>query len=193
MEESALKIEGHTLSGRGKATKHILQEYDEFSTATAEQILPGSLNVVLREPILLDSQKAKIISGGSRLLWKAHLFDKPVWVYRFLHAPLHVVEILSSDHLRTELSLKDGDVVELKLASEIVVDLTFRQKAAWTFIWKGREKWSYNWDYYFLGTQKLSIDLGATQFASDKSIVESLIGFIGRGLRRLGASLTNSL
>lgn len=183
MEIPQQEIQGYVLSGRGKASQQIQDEYQSFFEATGEDIILGSLNVILEGPVFFDTTIAKKASDGRRLLWKAYLFDQPVWVYRFPHAPMQVAEIISSVHLRDMFDLADGDKVSINVPKSSLVDLTVRQRLAWSFLWRGRESWSYDNDRYYFIIKDLSVDLGATQLASHKSVFKSFIRFIKRQFR----------
>jgi len=176
-------LQGRVMSGRGNAKKHISSEYDSFREGLGEDILPGSLNLILSSPAFFNHDTAISVSNGKRLLWKAQIADQPVWVYRFPHAPLQVAEILAPFHLRDKFGLSDGDLVKLSLATRDIVPLTMRQKLAWFLIWKGRETWSYHPEGYYYRTRGLSVDLGATQVASKASALRALFQFAKRGLR----------
>lgn len=176
-------VMGEVLSGRGKAAEHIEQEMIQFREATGEDFIPGSLNIALAEPIFFDFKQAKSVSEGERLLWKAHLMGEPVWVYRFPHAPLHIVEVLSTKHLRNHLDLRDGQSVPIEIDKHIAVNLTLQQRIAWILLWKGRETWSYKRDNYYLRTRSLSIELGATQAISKKGFTRALLSYVRRGFK----------
>lgn len=176
-------VTGAVLSGRGKAAAHIKEDFEEFCTATGQEFLPGSLNIALDQPLFLNAETAISVSEGDRLLWQATLFDQPVWIYRFPHAPLHVVEVLSTEHLRSRFDLEDGQSVPLSIAATDVIDTTLRQRVAWALLWKGRETWSYRRDGYYMRTRRLSIELGATQIRSGKSAIRAVVSFIIRGFK----------
>ena len=174
---------GTVLSGRGNARKHMEAEYAAFQEATGESLIQGSLNLILSEPVFLNLETALEVSQGERLLWRAELSGLPVWVYRFPHAPLHVVEVLASVRLRDVLDLEDGATVPLCLQQADVVKLSVRQRVAWFLLWKGRGSWSYHKDWYYLRTRSLSIDIGATQRPSQQSMILSLLRFVRRRFR----------
>ena len=183
MLEMRQSYSGTVLSGRGKAREHLEAEYDAFHEATGENLIPGSLNLILSKPVLLNLKTALLVSNGTRLLWRAELVDQPVWIYRFPHAPLHVVEVLSSVRLRDALGLEDGDTVTLHVPQVDADALSLRRRLAWHFLWKGRGSWAYHKDWYYLRTRALSIDLGATQKPTQRGAVRSLLGFVRRGFR----------
>lgn len=174
------KLVGRVVRGRGVARTHLQDEAEDFHRATGQNLFPGSLNVILQAPLFLNLKEARFTRSRVRLLWPATLFDLPVWIYRFPHSPLHVVELLSPDHLRSRFALADGDPVVLRVRETLCVDLSLRQRAAWTLLWKGRESWSYSRDTYYFKTRQLAIDLGATQREVSKGLRRSLFDFIRR-------------
>ena len=183
-----MKAKSHTLlgyitSGRGKAKEHIRTEYEEFIAATGEMLVPGSMNILLCAPVLFDTSWARICSAGERLLWPARLKGKGVWIYRFPHAPLHVVEVLSDEYLREKFRLDDGAAVELEVASQLVMKLSFRQWLAWQLVWRGREPWAYKNDRYYLRTRRFSVDLGATQRKPTRGAHLAVASFVINGFR----------
>ena len=48
MPERCIEVEGSIISGRGKASYHLLESFDELKSITNETLVPGSLNVVLK-------------------------------------------------------------------------------------------------------------------------------------------------
>lgn len=171
-----VQLEGRVLSGRGNARPMMEAEQASFRRMTGEDLIPGSLNLILSEPLCLDTGAALSVSDGQRLLWRMSMWDLPVWAYRWPHAPLHVVEILAPVHLRTVFDLQDGDAVALSCSKEITHPLSLRQKLAHAVLWRGRERWSYQSDRYYIRTRRLSIDLGATQSQSTKSLWRAIWG-----------------
>ena len=180
--ERTISLHGTVISRRGNAKAHISAEIDEFEAATNEKIIPGSLNVILSAPTLFSENTVRACSNGKRLLWPAKIRDKNVWIYRFPHAPLHVAEILSDEHLRSRFELKDGDQVHLEVSPDMRVPMSIRQWCAWQLIWRGRARWSYHNDLYYFRTRRLSINLGATQQTSKRRISGSLWSFLRNGL-----------
>lgn len=178
-----ISLRGVVVSGRGLARKHISNEYAEFKEALGEDIVHGSLNVILDRPVMLNPSSARICSGGTRMLWPAAIDGVPAWIYRFSQAPLHVIELLSPIHLRSALNLEDGSPVVTSVSPSHMLALNGRQKLAWHAIWKGRAKWFYHNDGYYVRTRRFSEELGATQHISDRSTIRVLASFIKTGFR----------
>jgi hypothetical protein len=177
-------LRGRVVSGRGIASSHLNDEMDEFVNATGERLIAGSLNVLLEEPILFDTNAARIASNGKRLLWRAAIGETPVWIYRFPHAQLHVAEVLSQTHLRSAFSLEDGDEVSLIVPQNVCIDLGSRERTLWKLFWLGRESWPYRRDSYYSRLKRLSIDLGITQDQRKRvSTIKAIRRFVLRGFR----------
>ena len=87
---------------------------------------PGSLNVVLHEPWVMREAEVRLEAaevGVGIGLVPCRLNDFDCWIIRTDKNdsgsgdhPLTVVEIVASRHLRSELSLEDGDEVSIHLA-----------------------------------------------------------------------------
>ena len=111
-----------------------------------------------------------------RLLWPADFRGTTVWLYRYRHAPLHSIEVLSTVHLRTEFNLNDGEALSITVPSHFVLGISMRRRLAWLLVWLGRENWIYQPEkrkYYEL-VRQLSIDLGATQAPVEPSVLRAL-------------------
>lgn len=178
-------LEGRVVTGRGMAKLHLKQEYKEFKNATGEDFFEGSMNVVLNKPVLLNESLGHSISTKRRLLWPGYINGSPVWLYRFSHAPLHILELLSAQHLRTLHSLGDDSPITVSISEEYEVPLTIRQEIAWALIWKGRLTWSYHNDRYYFNSRQLAIELGATQHHSETGIFRAFINFFKYIFNRL--------
>lgn len=198
MSNSCVAASGVVASGRGNARRHIHEHAEELRLLTAERLVPGSLNVLLDAPLSLSNQTALRFADGRRLLWPATLERVPVWLYRWEHAPLHVVEVLAETRLRDRLELQDGDEVEIEIEECHVQPLTPARHIAWLALWAGRKDWAYTHDRYYLATRPFAIDLGATQHDGEHHFMNTLarqlyhrvkrlpvLGPLANGLRRL--------
>jgi SAM-dependent methyltransferase len=156
---------GEVWFGRGRAASHIRENSAELLDKTKEQFVEGSLNLILNQPLRFAIENALEFDDGKRLLWPASLNGLPVWVYRWQHAPLHVVELLSKLHLRTELGLSDGDLVKVSTKRTNVGNVSPVGRLVWNLCWVGRRKWCYTNDRYYFRTKRWCRELGATQKA----------------------------
>jgi hypothetical protein len=159
----AITVRGRVVSGRGKATADLARTQQSVTDLVGYAPFPGSLNVALNRPLRLRGPDLHTFDDGLRLLCPASLGGTSVWLYRWRHAPLHIVEILSSVHLRSELGLQDGDEVVLHLRGDLVAALPMRDRAAWAAVWLGRRSWSYTNDRYYRWTADKARRWGATQ------------------------------
>src|SRR5690606_16150061 len=71
---------------------------------------------------------------------------RPCLAYRWNSCPLHILELVSSHHLRDELYLASGDTVEVELNSLEVAALSQMQKIVWKIVW------GHNLDLYYRGS-----------------------------------------
>lgn len=134
-------------------------------------IVDGSLNIILKYPVMLaDDTAIKMhFDDRPRLDWRGKLNEVDVWVHRWHGAPLHIVELLSAVHLRTELGLSDGDEAEIEVRKCDVRPLPRVSLMAWTLFWFGRRKWVYDSDYYNLVQERWSKRFGATQLGTEEN------------------------
>lgn len=182
MDDQVL-LRGRPIDGRGKAKTHVTEAFEEFKSVTGECLFPGSLNLVLDQPVLLDASAAKTCQNGERLLWPAKLLGKPVWLYRYPTMPLHVVEVLSSVKLRDALELVNDRDVELAVSKSLIRKLSVHRRIAWMQIWAGRRSWVYANDRYFYRTAQLGTELGATQSPRSRGFFSAYFQFLSRVIK----------
>jgi hypothetical protein len=158
-----IEINGRVGSGRGLASPYIATIQAELASITDEEIFPGTLNIILDRPWRLNETEALFFDQSWRMLWPATLNGIDVWIYRWRHTALHVVEVLSSVHLRNRLGLKDGDRVTLTMHPDHIDRIGAIGWTAWTIVWAGRRDWCYTNDRYYFALFKYCKALGATQ------------------------------
>lgn len=144
-----MELDGTVMSGRGQASLRLVDSAAELRSITGEELVPGSLNVVLDRPVWLAPERAIAFADGRWLLWRGWLNGSPVWLFRWSIAPLHVIEVLSSIHLRSAFNLRDGQQVTIKLDIDQLHPIPWLARAAWALIWSGRKTWSYTNDAYY--------------------------------------------
>lgn len=99
---------------------------DAYERAAGVRLEPGSLNVVLDEPWVMQHPDVRLeppeVGVGIGLV-SCRLNDWSCWVIRtdknnagLGDHPLTVVESVAQVHLRTELHLRDGDEVTVHLS-----------------------------------------------------------------------------
>jgi hypothetical protein len=126
--------DGVVIAGRGKASVELAPLADAIEAVLGERPCPGTLNVILSAPLLFDLQ-GNVLARRQRYLWPVEIDGTPALAYRWKHCPLHVVEIVSSLHLRSRLHLSDGNGVKLRFRRDLVAPLPALNKAAWTLLW----------------------------------------------------------
>lgn len=156
-------VHGTVTRGRGNATHHLAAYNEAIATAIGAEPCPGTLNILALGPIRLVAAAASSVAEGERLLWPAELEGHPVWIYRWRHAPLHVLEAISEVNLRRTLSLSDGKRVAVRFADADVAPLRIRERVAWGAVWLGRRTWCYANDTYYHRTLEWCVKMGATQ------------------------------
>lgn len=178
-------IVGFVLSGRGVAKQHVRDEFLEIKRATGEAPIEGTLNCILSKPIRFSHESALFIGEEGRMLWPASLSGTPVWIYRWRHAPLHVVELIASVYLREKLRLSDGDRIELLVQEKDIAPIRSADRLAWRICWLGRRNWSYKNDQYYFLTREWCIAHGATQCVSDKSIGDIMKNLMKNAVKKI--------
>jgi Methyltransferase domain len=163
LDSSEVAMEGQVVCGRGLAAPELVALSEQVQTIVKEPLCPGSLNIVLNQPVRLLDTAGFAFDRGYRTLWPASLGGIPVWVYRWRESPLHVVEILSPVYLRGRLNLKNGDAVTLRLSAAQIGELHFFERFIWALLWTGRRRWFYSSNLYSNRTVRLGKELGATQ------------------------------
>jgi hypothetical protein len=135
----------------------------ELEGITNEAIIPGTLNIILDRPLRLNEAEARFFGQNLRMLWPATLNGIDVWVNRWKDTALHVVEVLSSVHLRDRFGLKDGDRVTLTMHTDHIDRIGAMGRSVWAIVWVGRRDWYYTNDKYYDGLRKYCEALGAAQ------------------------------
>ena len=175
---------GHVVSGRGLAAKHLSILADDIARIVGGPPCPGSLNVILDRPLRLEASEARAVEGGARLFWPATLNGLPVWLYRWKHAPLHVVEIVSPQYIRGTLGLSDNDRVAIVIGREQVAKIKPFSGAVWAFVWLGRRDWAYKNNQYVHRTTGWCLRWGATQAPTDKGFIDMVSTIVKSAVKR---------
>ena len=158
-----IKIAGRVRSGRRMASAQFAGLMIELETITHETLCPGTLNVILDRPVRLNEAAARFFDRSARMVWPARLNDMNVWVYRWKHSALHVVEVISSVNLRDRLGLKDGDRVTLTMHPGHIDRIGAVAAIVWGIVWFGRRDWCYTNNRYYFALHKFCQAFGATQ------------------------------
>ena len=137
----------YVISGRSKAKIKVKKWNETFNRKINKTFFPGSLNLILDKPIMLEHGKAYKFANRY-LLWEGMLNNEAVYFMRWNTCPLHVIEVLSSNNLRNRLNLEDGDEINLRINCDYISRLTIQNKIAWWVLWKKREPLYYLSDPY---------------------------------------------
>lgn len=167
-----VSLVGVVSSGYGVARERIQSNSSQLKALTGELLLNGSLNVVLAVPAQFVVANALLL-GNKSMIWRASIGDLPVWLYRWRSAPLHVVEILGSTHLRETLHLRDGDEVAIYVSENDLQKISFFAKAGWVIFWLGRRHWYYKYRRYSWQAESWSRLFGANQSGTFASLVKA--------------------
>jgi 2-polyprenyl-3-methyl-5-hydroxy-6-metoxy-1,4-benzoquinol methylase len=172
------ELSGQVISGRGRAASIIRENIKELKEKTGEDLIEGSLNLILMRPLMLSNDNALKFANGDGLLWRASLNGVAVYIFRWEDMPLHIVEVLSCMHLRNSLRLKDGDIVNIVIQNSDLDTIPPAGKLMWNLCYLGRRHWYYTNDKYAYFTTKLCEDFNGTQKKSNKTLTHIIKSYI---------------
>jgi hypothetical protein len=156
---------GTVSSGRGLARKHLDQHAPELARLLRAPPVPGSLNLVLRRPVGFDFQQCRL-AWNNQFFWAASVAGISALAYRWLHCPLHIVEVVAPVMLRSELRIDDGDKVSI--AVEATSSLTLKQHVSWSIFWGLRQ------DSFYTSDSPLTRFKRLQKYATQKSMRRSM-------------------
>lgn len=175
-------VSGRVTSGYGHATFHIRDNARKIRSALGERLVEGSLNIVLKHPLMFRRDSAiqiRFHRGWSpQLYWRGRLNGIDVWLYRWDDIPLHIVEVVSAVYLRKHLNLSDGDEVRIAVRKCDVGRVSSVGRLTWLLFWLGRKRWSFTKYTYWKMAQRWCVNFGATQFETDKSCRDLVVALI---------------
>lgn len=167
-----VRLSGRITSGRGQVKEHIARNPTTIRDALGEDVVEGSLNILLSRPVMFADDSAirlHFVEGRPRLEWQGKMGEVDVWVHRWPAAPLHIVELLSTVHLRNRFGLSNGDRVHIEVRQCDLAPLPPLGLFTWVLFWLGRKRWEYNNDAYCARIQtRWSERFGATQLGTDQ-------------------------
>src|SRR5579862_8559459 len=131
-------VVGQVVSGRGMGTSRVLRYREELQAIIKQPLYPGTLNILLNQPLRLLDNSGSVFDLEGGMVWPAMLGGMDVWIYRWRTCPLHIVEVISSVCLRERFNLKDGDDVTLALSGAQVGAIETLGRFAWAALWIGR-------------------------------------------------------
>lgn len=141
-----LEFRCRVASGRGLAARLRTEDIKDIENSLGIPLIGGSLNLVSRKPVWLDSGKAVHSNLGGHFYWRASLNGEPILISRWSGScPVHIYEAFSDKHLRSHFGLNDGDIVTLQIDTDIVntASGSHFNKLTWYAVWYGREKLAY--------------------------------------------------
>ena len=143
---------GRAVSGRGTA-KTILAGHSELSDYFGAEPQPGSLNIILDQPILFRPERAAVrFDNDRRLAWPAMLERQPYLVHRWKNCPLHVVELISP--FRFQIQKGEHAFVDFNVAD--TEPISWGRFIGWGCLWLFRQRHAYSDDKYFHLASELS-------------------------------------
>jgi len=145
-----IEISGKIVKGRGRSKEDILPFNDKLKSVLDQDVYPGTLNLVLDGPLLLNSSQCTTFDNGKRFLWEVSALGcpYPIYIYRWRGCPLHIIELISSHKLRKVLNLKESDVFKLYINSRIVEKAPLIKQLAWYLLWYKRNSAYYGSESY---------------------------------------------
>lgn len=149
MSKQVIQIKGEIVKGNGRS----LEDLDELINKIGIKLYPGSLNLVLKDPIFLEVNQSDIVFGNNnnRYIWKAKIKDFPeiecVYVYRWNGSPLHIIEVISDEMIRQHLK-KEQKLLTVEIDKKSLRPLSWFGKIIWKFTWYKRENWYYKNKWY---------------------------------------------
>lgn len=139
--------------GRGRATRQLNPLSDRLASVLGAPVRPGTLNLVLDRPALLDPHEAiPLDQWGKRSVWTAELEGRPVLLHRWRGCPLHIVEVVSDQPLRLMLGLETGGSVSIEMP---LSPLSSSRRIVWSLLWAGRRNRFYSDDRYVRSVRRL--------------------------------------
>ena len=184
-------IHGKVVGGRGKAAVQIAQHREEIAKAIGAQPFAGSLNLVLEKPVRFVESEATFFDNGFRMLWPATLNGIPVWLYRWKHTSLHIVEVISPINLRDRLRIGEDKEVTIVVPEDFVGKISFIQNVIWAAVWIGRRDWCYTRDNYYYKFLNFCRESGATQQLPEQGMLDVLANIIKRKLKGFSLVIHN--
>jgi hypothetical protein len=109
---------------------------------------PGTLNLLLHQPVKLDENRAAKFFREGYMFWQARIFDRQCVIFRWTRCPLHVLEVIADADLRRKFQLTNGDTVSVDC--EYATSAGVFETLCWTALWGGRRQFIYSSETYRL-------------------------------------------
>jgi len=144
-------ITGKIIKGRNRSQEDLFNPESNIKKMLGLDIYPGTLNLIINEPLLLNTKYGIPIDiQKKRYVWR---LDNPryapkIFLYRWIGCPMHVVEIISTHHIKKFHNLKNGNNFNINLNSKYIFPINKYKYIVWFLLWKGRVDWYYNNENY---------------------------------------------
>jgi hypothetical protein len=164
-----VNLSGRVVPGNGKSSFHVARYSELIREALGADMVEGSLNIILKHPVMLSNDTAQstcFANEKPHFYWPGQLHGTDVWLYRWQSAPLHIVELLATEHLRTHLNLADGDAVEIKARKCDIGHISGLGRLTWVLLWWGRTQSTYANERHYIPAQRWGKQFGATQLGT---------------------------
>jgi hypothetical protein len=175
-------------AGNGKSSFHVERQAELIRDALGASMVIGSLNIILKRPVVLKNETARTTCFDNEkphFYWPGRLNGTDVWLYRWQSAPLHIVELLGTVHLRTHLHLSDGDAVEVEARQCDIGRIPALGRLAWILLWSGRRKGTYANHRYYFPAQRWGKKFGATQLGTDKKFRDLVVALLSLAFKKI--------
>ena len=160
-----ITVQGIVISGRGLSSSRPKNLHNNIENITKKRLIPGSLNIILLYPILLNKQTLSFnYDGRKKLIYPATIKNTEAFIYRWEKCPLHIIELMSSINLRNHLKLSDGSLVFVEINNNVVHKLSKTKMVGWNLIWKYYESSYYSDSYHCKIRRYLSNLFGINQY-----------------------------
>jgi len=93
--DDVVTVKTIVISGRGLAVNDRADDIQDLSTRLNIKLINGSLNLISRKPVYLDTKKAIYFNGSDFYYWNGTIGGIPVIINRWWGCPAHVFEIFS--------------------------------------------------------------------------------------------------
>jgi hypothetical protein len=187
------RLSGRVARGRGGGTFVVRRNAGKIRDALGASVIEGTLNIILKRPAMFRDDTAVQIHfdrGTLRLAWPGRLNGTDVWFHRWQGAPVHIVEVLATVHLRKHLHLSDGDDVQIDVRKCDMGRISNVGWMTWILFWLGRKKWTYTkWtstdDCYYIQASRWCRKFGASQLDTEKNCGDLAMAIVKAAIKKI--------
>lgn len=112
-----MKLYATLCPGRGKGQSLVSDNVECLRSVLKKAPFPGTLNLLLDDPFLIRPQ-LRFGKKGKYYGVLGEIEGVPCIVHRWRKAPLHVLEVIAAEKLRSHLNLTDGQRMSLHVPDE---------------------------------------------------------------------------